>query len=179
MTEKLISEKPQKPLLPEKPSKPLLPNEPKKPLLPNPKPDKPLIKGRMKTSLSVNDQVKMYPDGDTLYFITGTNANNIKLVNVCKISDNQIINNVVIDQLTMDKLYLLRKISAIHAIKCAKAISFEIALQSLEKLSSMKAEFAGSSTSKLLEVNSFVIEWQGSIPIVSDIELNDFLKQNH
>ena len=45
MSQILITDKPEKPLLPEKPNKPLLPEKPSKPLLPTPKPIKPLIKG--------------------------------------------------------------------------------------------------------------------------------------
>lgn len=121
----------------------------------------------------------MYPDGVTLYFIAGINVDNLRLVNICKLNDNQIIKNVTIDQLTMDKIYLLRKISAIHAIKCAKAASFEIAMQSSEKLSAFKSEFENPSASKLMEVNSAVIEWQSLLPAVSDTELHEFFKQNH
>ena len=133
----------------------------------------------MKPKVRVNDQVKMYPDVDTLYFIADININNFHLVDICKIDNNQIIHDVTLDQLTMDKLYLLRKISAINEIKSVNAISPEIAMQLLEKSTAFLAECETISPLLLMEVNSAVIEWQSLIPTVSDIELNKFLKQNH
>ncbi|MEI6052559.1 MAG: hypothetical protein WCQ44_07650 [Opitutaceae bacterium] len=133
----------------------------------------------MKPSLSVNDQVKMFQCGDTVYFIVSINIVNDRLVNICKIGDNYVLPDIRIDQLIMDKPYLLRKISAIHEIKSAKANFPEIALQSLEKSKTYNADCEILLATKLLEVNFAVIEWQSLIPTVSDTELNEYLKQSH
>jgi hypothetical protein len=77
----------------------------------------------------------------------------------------------------MEKITLFKKISIIHAIKCNKTSSFEMAVQSFDDLSSLKSQLLNSELSELATVSSSVIEWQSNKPSVSEEELNEFLKR--
>lgn len=78
--------------------------------------------------------------------------------------------------LTPDKHSLLKRISAIHAIKCNKSISFELALKSFKELSDFKTIVEESIDSKLLGISSSINAWQNTNPQVYENEIIELLK---
>jgi len=85
-------------------------------------------------------------------------------------------NNNQSTKLIPDKHNLLKRISAIHAIKCNKSTSFELALKSFKELSDFKTIVEESQDSKLLGISSSINEWQNATPPVYENEIITLLK---
>lgn len=77
---------------------------------------------------------------------------------------------------TINKHFLLRKISIIHAIKCDKAKSFQTDIDSFKRLDELKKLVVESNDSQLTQVNIYVNSWKDTEPIVTDSEMEQLLK---
>jgi hypothetical protein len=74
----------------------------------------------------------------------------------------------------MEKLFLLKKISIIHAIKCNKTTLFEVAVQSSDNLSSLKFQVLNSEFSQL---NSMLLISSKKVVVINNfgIAINRFI----
>lgn len=72
----------------------------------------------------------------------------------------------------MESLLLLKKISAIHAIKCLRSIDFEIAELSFDTLISLRDRIINGEE---IDINSLIEEYANLSPIVSENEINSFI----
>jgi|AntRauTorcE11897_2_1112592.scaffolds.fasta_scaffold40942_2 hypothetical protein len=75
----------------------------------------------------------------------------------------------------MNKLYLLKKVSAVHAIKCAKSTDFDEAMKSMQKLSSLKNRIAKATEETFEEINTAILEWAGQNPVVHESEITQVM----
>lgn len=81
----------------------------------------------------------------------------------------------------MDKHFLLRRISIIHAIKCTRSESFEIALTSFDKLGELKELVMSANEINLVEISNKVDDWAGENPVASNHDINSkhYGSKNH
>ena len=76
----------------------------------------------------------------------------------------------------MNKINLARKISVVHAAKCAKSALSEVATASSKTLSSLMLELNNSDdTNKLTELNDKINVWACANPIVLDHEITELM----
>lgn len=76
----------------------------------------------------------------------------------------------------MNKHYLLRRASVIHAIKCDKTTSFEKALASSNRLKELLQLLVDSEDDKLEDISNQINEWAASNPMVLEKEINQLIK---
>lgn len=84
-------------------------------------------------------------------------------------------NNQFIKQ-EAEKHNLLKRLSAIHTLKCNKSISFELALKSFNELSEFKILVLKSPDNELFDISSKIDVWQSTNPSVSEHEIIELLK---
>jgi hypothetical protein len=78
----------------------------------------------------------------------------------------------------MNKHYLFRKASVIHAIKCNKAEDFNIAIQSFETLERFKCRIQNAVDEKeLIYLNGELDIWAGQEPIATQSEIEHLIFQ--
>lgn len=76
----------------------------------------------------------------------------------------------------MNKHYLFRKASVIHAIKCYKTTDFNIAVQSFETLVEFKNRIQTAEDEKvLIHLNEELDTWAGQNPIATEREINELM----
>lgn len=77
----------------------------------------------------------------------------------------------------MNRLYTLRYISVVHAIKCNKSDSPEEAGTSFAKLIELKNNVLNASESEFAFVNQNAINWADEHPIATDREIKELINQ--
>jgi hypothetical protein len=77
----------------------------------------------------------------------------------------------------MNQLTICRKLSLIHAVKCNKAVSFEIAQQSNNELIEFFNRLTSISDEEHQTFNQDVKSWMNTHPIVTDQNIQDILKK--
>jgi hypothetical protein len=76
----------------------------------------------------------------------------------------------------MNKQFLFRKASAIHAIKCFKIADFNIALQSFETLAGFKNRIqAAVDDTELNFLNGELDVWANETPVATPEEMNQLI----
>ena len=78
----------------------------------------------------------------------------------------------------MNKHYLFRKASVIHAIKCNKSANLEVGIQSYNQFVDFKVKIEGADDNDINVLNAINAElniWAGQNPIAKDTEINNLI----
>ncbi|MNP98396.1 hypothetical protein D3C85_110130 [compost metagenome] len=73
-------------------------------------------------------------------------------------------------------LEILKKASAIHAVKYAKTLDMKIAIESFDKLQEIKLKLADRTDDQLAELSEEIETWKNRNPIVKEVEINNLIK---
>jgi hypothetical protein len=77
----------------------------------------------------------------------------------------------------MNQLTICRRLSLIHAVKCNKATSFDIARQSSDELQNFFNRLASVSDGGAEVSSTEVQTWMNNTPIVTEQDINELLKR--
>lgn len=78
----------------------------------------------------------------------------------------------------MNKHYLFRKASAIHAIKCYKTADFDVAVKSFESLVGFKNRIQTAEDEEvLLHTNEELDLWAAQEPIATEREIENLIRK--
>jgi hypothetical protein len=75
----------------------------------------------------------------------------------------------------MNRLNLLRRIAVIHAIKCKRTTSEQVANSSFEKVTELRTRINNSTEEEQDALLAEIHQWAGSNPIATDNEINNLL----
>ena len=80
----------------------------------------------------------------------------------------------------MNKYFLFRKASVIHAIKCNTTADFNIAEQSFNRLSELKTQISSTEALRAFEeINGYLNDWAGENPIATEGEINKLVNKKY
>ncbi|MDK2772353.1 MAG: hypothetical protein KYX68_09035 [Flavobacterium sp.] len=74
------------------------------------------------------------------------------------------------------EISIFKKISAIHAIKCAKTTNIKIATSSFDKLQEIKIKLESTPVDQINAIIGEIEDWKSTEPIVNDSEIKQLIK---